>query len=643
MNIPLTKKQKEILEVFNIDHPAAFLFHFPQRYEMYESKPMQEWKQGDRLLITGQLVDPFRHRKFSYRLTVTEFRMTTQRGEVIKISAYNQAFLSDRQFKNGLTVYAHIDQKGRVIADKIKQFDIDAEQIVPVYSSKKNISQYHLRLLMKKILNHVRLFDILDENFQKERNLMKRHDALTEIHFPSDRKLLAQALRSLKYEEFLVYQLAALRHKNKLGIEKKLQWPKEALQLPFTLRLDQKEVLEALLEDGRSKRQMRRLLQGDVGSGKTIVSFLLALSYIHQGYQVAFLVPTEALAFQHLSSFQSLFPHEQIVLVNKDTEEAQMESLEKGTVNFALGTHRLFSEKTAFKRLGLVIIDEQHRFGVKQREALLEKGERPDLLMLSATPIPQTLAQGLFMDLDVSTLSFYRQGRVQTHLIKENSIRSILPEIERVIAKREQVYVVCPAVDKGERKNIRNVVDIERELVKLFGRDKVEALHGQMSSEEKEHILKKFVQGEFNILVSTSLIEVGIDVHNANTMIIYNAEQFGLASLHQMRGRVGRGHQKGQCYLLSDQDREESDRRLEALVKYDDGFKLSQIDLETRGMGDLLGTRQAGLPQFYLVDFTEDLSILKQAQKDAEMIQENREQYAFLLEHVRKIEERKDA
>ena len=637
----LTDKQKRIIVDLEYASPAQFLFHFPNRYEISENKDIQDWEIGDKISIEANLASDFRRVRFARNRTVTNFEVSFQ-NELVKVTTFIPFYLKASNFEDGILITGKVEESHKIIAQSVSTIkDIGETLIKPVYSSKQHIKQYEISRLMRKLLDHIHLKDVVPEDYQKSRELIARQDAIETLHFPKTVNALNQAIHSIKYEEFLMYHLSSAYEYEQFrtGIVRSVKESLEIENLPFTLRADQDEAYKTILNDFNSSDKMQRLLQGDVGSGKTVVAFLAALSMIEQGYQTAFMVPTELLLFQHIATFEKLFPDVEYAVIQQDSDQEAYDQVEKGSVKMVFGTHSLFQKKMKFNNLGFIIIDEQHRFGVKQREALSKKGSYVDSLMLSATPIPQTLAQSLFLDLDVSTLSHSRKNKVETHLIYENSIRSILPDLNETLKRKEQIYVVCPAIEEGEKTNIRNVSDIHKSLSKEFNNYQVVMLHGRMTTQEKEAVLEQFANGSIDILVSTSVIEVGIDVHNATSIVIYNAEQFGLATLHQMRGRVGRGDVKGNCYILSSQSNEDSQARLEALVEHDDGFVLSQIDLKQRGMGDLLGLRQSGLPQFYLASIYDDIEILEKSKEDATELMKNIENYPVLEKHIQRLVE----
>ncbi|QIK57491.1 ATP-dependent DNA helicase RecG [Erysipelothrix sp. HDW6A] len=625
----LTPKQENIIDSLGYDSPTSFLNHTPYRYDILENKPVEQWQEGDNLVFFGELMSGFQHIRLRGKQVMTHFQVFVE-GEVIKVTIFNRPFLKAGNYNNGITVIGTVSKNGSIVAKSVTNTSLEENLgIKPMYPLKAGIKNYEIVRLIKKLLQGLEILNIIPDRFIKDYRLENRRSAMIGVHTPNSMNDVHRALRTLKYEEFLRYHLHVALNSNthEFGIAKNVSIQmiqNELNNLPYTLTSDQEESLHDILDDIHSQKQMNRLLQGDVGSGKTVVAFLAAVAVIKAGYQVAFLVPTDILLYQHVRSFQKMFPDMEchVLAQSVANREERIAEIKESGPSLIIGTHTLFSEDVVYNKLGLVIIDEQHRFGVKQRQAMIQKGEKTDTLMLSATPIPRTLATSLFFDLDVSTIASYPSHRqkIETHLIPENSIRTILSELTNVVKNKGQIYVVCPAISEGERPNVKYVEGIYDQLSNVFSGYTVEMIHGKINDDQRKDIMNRFVEGKIDILVSTTVIEVGVDVHNANTMIIYNAEQFGLATLHQLRGRVGRGTTKGVCYLLSSSDQEESKQRLESLSTHDDGFELSMIDLRMRGMGDALGTRQSGLPSFIFGDIENDEKILRQAKLDAQTI-----------------------
>lgn len=636
--IKLTEKQTSIIKTLGYDSALSFVTHYPFRYENLESKPYNQWNSGDLIAFEARLVSNLNTYRFGGKQSRTSFKVAYDE-EIINVTLYNQPFLRAAHYQERIIVIGTVDDKKQIIGRSISNKPLSTFLgIKPIYGTRAKIKQFEIQRLMAKILNQLPLENIIPNSFKDSYRLMNRKQALLACHFPTSFNHLHASLRTLKYEEFLLYHLKGGLNAMNLqqGVAK--WWDKTTIRdsisnLPYTLTQDQENSLNEIMNDIQSPRIMNRLLQGDVGSGKTVVSLLGAFGVIGAGYQVAFMVPTEILLAQHYQTAKALFPSLNIAMLSQSTQDRQsvLEGLKSGDIQLIIGTHALYQEDVQFKNLGLAIIDEQHRFGVHQRRALINKGASVDVLMLSATPIPRTLASSLYFDLDISSIQTYPAHRKvnETILVEENSIRSILDDLKARLESDDQIYVVCPAIEAGERKGIRNVISIYEQFKALFKEYEVGILHGKMSAEEKELVMNSFANGTIHILISTTVIEVGIDVHTANTMVVYNAELFGLSTLHQLRGRIGRGKKGGVCYLLSSHSTEESFNRLQALKASSDGFELSMMDLRQRGMGDILGDRQSGLPNFLLGDIEKDQAILAQAKIDAKTILENSEDTDF--------------
>ncbi|MBQ1303325.1 MAG: ATP-dependent DNA helicase RecG, partial [Erysipelotrichaceae bacterium] len=462
----------------------------------------------------------------------------------------------------------------------------------------------------------------------------------------------------LKYEEFFKFQTYMLYRKNQThGTDQRFIKHFELedvrrfiLSLPFELTGDQKKAVNEILTDMQSDFQMCRLLQGDVGSGKTIVSFIAMYAAYLSGKQAVLMAPTEILAKQHFNNIQKIFRDYDINIellyssITPQQKRAVLERISSGETDFVVGTHAVFQQAVEFKDLGLIITDEQHRFGVRQRQMLQDKGSDADLLLMSATPIPRTLATSLYGDMDVSTIvETPNKGKViHTTLIKKNSFMAIVKDIEKLLDQGNQMYVVCAAIDKSTEIPARNVNDVYNNLNDYFkGRYTLGLLHGQMAEEDKDDVQMRFANGEIDILVSTTVIEVGVDVKKANIMIIYDANRFGLSQLHQLRGRIGRGENEGHCYLLTSSTDEEALKRLQVIVDNTDGFKISYYDLLLRGPGDILGYRQSGLPTFILGNVVEDNELLQKSREDGKMVIEHLD--ATENENIREYLERVSA
>ncbi len=513
-------------------------------------------------------------------------------------------------------------------------------QLLPVYSLTEGISADRFRGLIDLALPLIEKFpDPIPDSILDKLSLPKKNIALTEIHKPQSQQSLKEAKRRLVFDEFFILQLGLLRRRYELSKRSapllKLCWEPEGLVgkflklLPFNLTNAQKNVLSEVESDLGSSEPMARLIQGDVGSGKTVVAIAALLNAVQAGWQGAFMAPTEVLAVQHYRTLcKWLLPlHVTVELLTGSTRSSRrreiLDNLSNGTLKILVGTHALIEDKVSFCRLGLVIVDEQHRFGVHQRNRLLSKGLQPHLLTMTATPIPRTLALSLHGDLDVSQIHELPPGRtpIKTSLIANHSRDKAYNLIREEVLKGHQAYVVLPLIEESEKLDLRSAVEVHKHLKEeIFSEFEVSLLHGRMSSAEKKEVIENLVLGKCQILVSTTVVEVGVDVPNATVMLIDHADRFGLAQLHQLRGRVGRGAKNSHCLLVNDSKNPLAKQRLEVLVNSNDGFEISEIDLRFRGPGQILGTRQSGLPDFALASLVEDADVLEQAREEAKCL-----------------------
>jgi ATP-dependent DNA helicase RecG len=460
-------------------------------------------------------------------------------------------------------------------------------------------------------------------------------EAVRNAHFPESMEHLERARRRLIFEEFYLLQLHIAQRKMaettgapgiRFRIDKEVLWRKLHEIVPFDLTGAQRRVIEEIWSDMAREYPMNRLLQGDVGSGKTIVAAAAILACVENGYQAAVMVPTEILAEQHFIVLSRLFRKLGIIVdlavgsLTQRGKKSVRERIATGITQVAVGTHALIQEGLEFRKLGLVIIDEQHRFGVLQRAALREKGENPDVLVMTATPIPRTLTMTLYGDLDLSIIDELPPGRrpVKTHRKRAHQRAQVYEAVRQLIQQGQQAYVVCPLITESEKLQVKAAEELAKHLQEeVFPKLRVGLLHGQMKPMEKEEIMERFRAGEIDILVSTTVIEVGVDVPNASVMVIEDAERFGLAQLHQLRGRVGRGAHQSYCILISDSSGEDANRRLDVLVRTNDGFVIAEEDLRLRGPGEIYGTRQSGVPSLRVADILRDAELLELARQEA--------------------------
>ena len=657
--LKLTSKRVQILHELGLYTTDDLLMYYPYRYEVITTSAFSDWKIKDKVWFEGEVVQlPRSWRKG--RLVTTTFQVRFQE-QILTVTIFNRPWAKSLNLNQILTIQGVYQGNCKVTAMSYDTKSlVEHAPITPIYSIKDGIRQKTLQTIIHSVLNqlHDEIIDDIPEEFRQAYRLLPLKLAYRCIHIPSSMNEVQAAVRTLKYAEFLRFFTAIqlmrstegirIAKKPKIFSSKKIQ---QAIQsLSFEMTVDQRDTLEKILYDMGSTHAMYRLVQGDVGCGKTVVATLALYAAFLSGYQGAMLAPTEILARQHyLSVNEVLAPFG----VNTEVLYSALSSAKKneilkdvasGKIDILIGTHSMIQDTVTFHKLGLTIADEQQRFGVAQRKALKQKGEQVDFLLMSATPIPRTLAASLFGDMDVSTIETMPAGRITpiTTLIKENSFRTVLEDVKRLLISGRQLYVICAAVDENEEYHARNVYDTMESIQKLFQQYKVACLHGRMSTDEKQAIMQAFHDNDIQILVSTTVVEVGVNVVNATGMIIYDADRFGLSQLHQLRGRIQRGSEQGYCWLLTASQDERVLRRIEVLVKSNNGFEISYEDLRLRGPGDILGTRQSGVPDFILGNIVEDTAMINQARKDALKVMESADNpdYQILLETVQKRNEK---
>ena len=649
--IKLTKRLTEKLNEAGFYTVESLIWNFPYRYEEVTLRPYSEWKIGDKVWLEGTIEEPFKLLRLPKNRTVTRFMFQSNQG-LFQVSIFNRPWLKSNM---RISLQARYDGNNTLVGLNYNTHPL-MEQIgiIPVYSLKKELSQKDLIQAVGMSLEHFdecKFMDIPIE-YRTRYKLLNLKQALIQIHQPSSMNAIVQAKRTLKYEEFLRFQtklqlnrevnFGQMFGKSKIFDRRIIQ--KWMDQLPFKLTLDQVNVMNEILDDLQSKHRMNRLLQGDVGSGKTVIAALAMYATVLSHYQAALLVPTEILAKQHFVSIKSYLPKDCRIEVLYSSLTPQqkrniLERLKNNEIDVLIGTHAIIQEGVQFYNCGLVVADEQHRFGVEQRRMLSDKGDKVDFLLMSATPIPRTLASVLFNDLSISTIMSYHSSKklIKTEVVKSNSIKPILPQIMDRLNQNDQIYFVCPSIEHDENRPVKSVEQIYTALKKgLPSNIRIGMLHGKQSQDEKDRVLSEFQNHSIDCLVTTTVIEVGVNIQSANTMVIYDSDRFGLSQLHQLRGRVGRGEVEGLCFLLTDSEDELSLERLEVLENSLDGFEIANKDLELRGPGEIFGLRQSGIPSFLIANVVLDQAILVTAQKDSNEIIKDQAHFKLWIDYCLK-------
>ena len=635
-------KSAEKFAKLGIETLQDLLLYFPFRYEDFQSKQVLDLEDGEKAVVSGVVATPANVQYYGFKRN--RLRFSIKQGEVIlAVNFFNQPYLADKvEVGANIAIFGKWD-KAKASLTGMKLLAQVEDDLQPVYRVAQGISQTSLIKLIKTAFDQG-LDLLIEENLPQvllERyHLLSRAESVRAMHFPKDLAEYKQALRRVKFEELFYFQmqLQVLKMETKdVSNGLVLDWREEQLQekksqLPFPLTGAQERTLAEILSDLKSPAHMNRLLQGDVGSGKTVVAGLAMYAVHTAGYQSALMVPTEILAEQHFESLSQLFPDLKLALLTGSMKAAERKetllAIELGQVDMVIGTHALIQDGVQYHRLGLVIVDEQHRFGVAQRRILREKGDNPDVLMMTATPIPRTLAITAFGDMDVSIIDQMPAGRkpIITRWVKHEQLEVVLDWIKKELVKGAQVYFISPLIEESEALDLKNAIDLEEELQAYFGGDaRVSLLHGKMKSDEKEAIMQAFKNKEVDILVSTTVIEVGVNVPNATIMVIMDADRFGLSQLHQLRGRVGRGDKQSYAILVANPKTESGKKRMKIMTETTDGFVLAEEDLKMRGSGEIFGTRQSGIPEFQVADIVEDYPILEEARKVASQIVQNKD------------------
>ena len=655
------EQRERKLQKLGIMTIADLLTHYPREYkDRSEILKIADLPMEESSTFLAQVKEEGQNSRHG-RLVYTRMKVYDETGSV-GVLWYNQPYMKNSLKIGEWYLFSGKLQKkyGRteILSPEVERIgeNFAGGRIIPVYPSTEGVSQKMLRNLMEDALSQMQggMREELPLWLRKEYKLAERNFAIENIHFPKTEQGFYDARRRLVFEELFVLQTALFQLKNTLedsgeGIILK---KKKALQeveslLPFALTNAQKRVLKEIEKDMSSGKIMNRLVQGDVGSGKTAVAMAAAYWAIKNGYQATIMAPTEVLANQHFESFQKIFVPAGIKVVlltgslkAKEKREA-LEQVKSGEVQMIVGTHAVIQKGVEYQNLGLAITDEQHRFGVRQRSTLAEKGENVHTLVMTATPIPRTLALILYGDLDISIIDELPPGRqkIDTSAVDSRYHQRIYTFIQKHVKEGRQAYVICPMIEENEKLEVQNVLDYTEELIQELPECRVSCVHGKMKAKEKQEIMDNFAAGEIDVLVSTTVIEVGINVPNATIMLIENAERFGLAQLHQLRGRVGRGSEKSYCILVSDTKTKVAKERMKTMTESEDGFVISEKDLKLRGPGEFFGIRQHGLPELKIADLYKDMAILKEAQSAAaELLKRDRflekEEHQLLKEHI---------
>lgn len=636
--LKLTQRRMEIIKELGLNETEDVLRYYPVKYEEYNLMKYDDFKVGERVVFKGEILTTPSTYRYNSRQSITRFRVLVD-DEELYLSIFNRPWAKTLKINDVIIVVGKYDGNNRVTV--LNYFDEKREDmlgIVPIYALKEGISQNDIKKIVDYVLNKVNeeLVDDIPLYLKEKYQLLSFKEAIYEIHHPSSKDMLRKAITRFKYEEFLKFYLAINilnnNHLNKYKEAKIFDMHKiDALiaSLEFELTDDQRDAIKDILNDLKQKRLMYRLLQGDVGSGKTVVALIALYANYLSAYQGALMAPTEILAKQHYEYFKIMLEPLGVKVAlltgsSKDKKDIK-EALENHEIDIIIGTHALFSDDIEMPNLGLVITDEQQRFGVKQRRKLKSKGDSADFLLMSATPIPRTLASAIYGDMDISSIKTMPKNRkgCDTYIVGKNSIVSIMDDIKTILKQGRQVYMITAAIDANENYGAKDAITLYNSLIDVFKPYKLGLLHGKMSSDEKRNVMEAFEDNRIQILISTTVVEVGVNVKNATCMIVYDAERFGMSQLHQLRGRVQRSSYRGSFYLLSDTKELEAKKRFEILESTNDGFKIAEEDLKLRGPGDILGTRQSGIANFILGDIINDTKIITAAKEDAKIILDN--------------------
>lgn len=653
-------KTKELLNKIKIYTVEDLLNYYPYRYDIIKRSDLSNLSDGDKIIIDGIVEGQPTTIYINKSLKKMIFRISTK-TMILNITLYNRAHLySDLKSGKEITIIGKYNKlKNTVIVSDIR-FGLlpPSAKIEPIYYTTEGLTVKQISKFEAIALeNDYDVIDLVPRYIEEKYNLMNKKSAIKNIHVPEDILLLKKARQRIKYEELFMYVLKINYLKNKinndnLAIERNIdkdKLDKFIKSLPFELTLDQDKAVNDIINDLSIKKRMNRLLQGDVGSGKTVIALIAVYANYLSKYQSALMAPTEILAIQHYEEAKKIFSKYKLNIAlltsstsNKD-KKTIYEDLENGKIDLIIGTQALIQENVKYKKLGLVITDEQHRFGVNQRDTFKSKGISPDVLSMSATPIPRTYALTIYGDTDVSSIKSKPKGRKEiiTVFKKEKDITDVLEMMKKELELNHQIYIVAPMIDTESDSEKESVYDLEEKMNKAFGKiSKIGIIHGKLDPKDKDKVMKDFEKNKINILISTTVIEVGVNVPNASMIVIFNANMFGLSTLHQLRGRVGRGDTQSYCVLVA----KESEERLRFLENTSDGFEISEYDFQTRGEGDLFGTRQSGELGLKMANIKRDFKMLLKAKEDADefinmlLTFETNPEFGPILEELKKVD-----
>ncbi|WP_210618264.1 ATP-dependent DNA helicase RecG [Mammaliicoccus lentus] len=632
-------KSLQLLNELNIHTLEDLVLYLPTRYEDESVINLNEASDGDVVTVTGEVYSSPTVAFFGRNRSKLTCHMMIN-NIAVKVTFFNQPYLKKRLVMGEtVTIKGKWEQKKQIITGQkvMAERQEGGNTLTPIYRLKEGLKQKQLNKYIEQSLSLVDIDEWLSEDLISKYKLMSLKDVIPILHRPIEFDYLKMARRTFAFNELFLFQLK-MKWLSKLekeaneieGLNYNVQDVKEFIDtLPFELTDAQKSSVNEIFRDLKAPIKMHRLLQGDVGSGKTVVAAIAIYAMFNANKQSALMVPTEILAEQHAISLDELFGGRlNVALLTSSVKGKKrkllLEQLRAGQVDILVGTHALIQDDVEFNDIGLVIIDEQHRFGVNQRKKLREKGADTNVLFMTATPIPRTLSISAFGEMDVSSIKQMPKGRKEiiTSWAKHDEIDSVLNQLNSEIVKGRQAYVICPLIEESEALDVQNVTAIYEQLQLKFGSEKVGLLHGKMTSDEKDHIMNRFSNNEIAILVSTTVVEVGVNVPNATFMIIYDADRFGLSTLHQLRGRVGRSNHQSYCTLVASPKTESGVERMHIMTESTDGFYLSERDLEMRGPGDFFGVKQSGLPDFRVANIVEDYRMLEVARDEAsELVQ----------------------